>query len=152
MLTSFKQTACLLFSRWPLEIRRLVYHELLVASCIDHPDRLVEDRISTLIITRAQKAMYKLGIDTTVLRTCRQIYIEALPMLYGDNKFVFFSASALEVFRDKGLVGIPRKFSLFMLQRTRTKVFENSRRQMRRLQRSLIQLRPKPSRSAIADT
>lgn len=122
-----QQTACLLFSRWPLEIRRLVYHELLVASCIDHPDRLVEDRISTLIITKAQKAMYKLGIDTAVLRACRQIYIEALPMLYGDNNFVFFSASALEVFRDKGLVGMPRKSSLLVLRHTLTKVFENYR-------------------------
>lgn len=107
MLTSLKQTACLLFSKWPLEIRRLVYHELMVASFIDHPDRLVNDRLTTLVTSKAQRALYKLGIDATVLRTCRLIYIEALSMLYGENNFVFFSASALDLFRDKGLVGTP---------------------------------------------
>lgn len=93
----------------------------MVVSFSNHPDRLVDDRLTTLVTSKAQRALYKLGIDTTVLRTCRQIYIEALPMLYGDNKFVFFSASALDLFRDKGLVGIPRKYSLHVLRCTRTK-------------------------------
>lgn len=81
-----------------------------MVSFINHPDRLVDDRLTTLVTSKAQRAKYKLGIDTTVLRTCRQIYIEALAMLYGENNYVFFSSSALDLFRDKGLVGIPRKY------------------------------------------
>lgn len=117
-LTSSMQKACLLFSRWPLEIRRLVYHELMVVASIDHPDRLVDDRLTTLVTSKAQKALYKLGIDATVLRTCRLIYIEALPMLYGENNFVFFSVLALSLFRDKGLVSMPCKYSLLLPRRT----------------------------------
>jgi len=87
----------------------------MVVSYINNPDRLVEDRLTTLVTSKAQRALYKTGIDTTVLRTCRQVYMEALPMLYGENNFVFFSPSALDLFRNKGLVGIPGMFSLFVL-------------------------------------
>ena len=59
-----------------------------------------------LVISSAHKVAKKVGIDATVLRTCYSVYNEALPMLYGENKFTFYSPSALEVFRDKGLVEI----------------------------------------------
>lgn len=124
----------------------------MVVSFINDPDRFVDDRLTTLVTSKAQRALYKLGIDTTVLRTCRQIYIEALPMLYGDNNFVFFSASALDLFRDKGLVGIPRKCSLLVLRCTRTKAHIQLRREMRYHQRPLVQFRTKPTRSATVNT
>jgi len=92
----------------------------MVVNYINHPDRLVYDRLTTLVTSKAQRVLYKLSVDTTVLRTCRQIYFEALPILYEENYFVFFSPQALDMFRDKGLIGIPRKYLLIVLQRTYT--------------------------------
>lgn len=37
-------------------------------------------------------------IDATILRTCRSIYHEALPMLYQKNNFTFFSPHGIESF------------------------------------------------------
>ena len=44
-----------------------------------------------------------LAIDATVLRTCRQMYAETLPILYGDNTFFFNTVYALNTFRKEGL-------------------------------------------------
>ena len=83
-----------------------MYRELVVVGPINHPEQLVEDRLVILVISSAQKVAKKMGIDATVLRTCYSVYNEALPMLYGENNFTFFSPSALELFRDKGLVEV----------------------------------------------
>lgn len=46
-------------------------------------------------------------IDAAILRTCRQIYSETLPILYGQNTFEFSSANAIRSFQSKSLVGYP---------------------------------------------
>ena len=54
------------------------------------------------------------GLDATVLRSCRLIYSEALPILYGQNTFEFASANAVSDFQSKGLIGYPHgRSSLF---------------------------------------
>lgn len=45
-----------------------------------------------------------LGLHARILRTSRQIYQEALPVLYGENVFAFLSSDSLEAFQSKGLV------------------------------------------------
>ena len=47
-------------------------------------------------------------IDAALLRTCRMIYSEALPMLYGLNTFQFSSGSSLRHFQNQGLSGYPQ--------------------------------------------
>lgn len=46
-------------------------------------------------------------IDSAILRTCRIIYSEALPILYGQNTFEFSSANAIRSFQSKSLIGYP---------------------------------------------
>lgn len=46
-------------------------------------------------------------IDAAILRTCRLIYNEALPILYGYNTFEFSSANAIRSFQSKSLIGYP---------------------------------------------
>ena len=47
------------------------------------------------------------NIDATILRTCRMIYNEALPILYGQNTFSFSSANSIRYFQSKSLIGYP---------------------------------------------
>ena len=42
-------------------------------------------------------------ISATLLRTCRTIYKEALPILYGRNVFNFSSPAAIRNFRNSGI-------------------------------------------------
>lgn len=46
-------------------------------------------------------------VDSAVLRTCRAIYSEALPILYGQNTFEFSSANAIRSFQSRSLIGYP---------------------------------------------
>lgn len=46
-------------------------------------------------------------IDAALLRTCRLIYSEALPILYGQNTFEFSSANSIRSFQSKSLIGYP---------------------------------------------
>ena len=43
-------------------------------------------------------------MDATILRTCRRIYQEALPMLYGDNLFQFYTPAELNLFKTHGII------------------------------------------------
>lgn len=43
-------------------------------------------------------------IDATILRTCRRIYQEALPVLYGDNLFQFYTPLELNLFKTHGIM------------------------------------------------
>ena len=110
MLISSKEQSCAFLIKWPLEIRRLVYHELVVVGSIRHPDELVEAKMTDLVVSNATS---RLGIDANILRTCRRIYNETLPMLYGENNFIFRTPSAIETFRDRGLVIVPRMYWLY---------------------------------------
>lgn len=46
-------------------------------------------------------------IDAAILRTCRLVYSEALPILYGQNIFEFSSANSIRSFQSKSLIGYP---------------------------------------------
>ena len=46
----------------------------------------------------------RIGIDAALMRTCRRVYAETLPVLYGENIFQFKSVELLKKFRNTGLV------------------------------------------------
>ena len=46
-------------------------------------------------------------IDAAILRTCRLIYTEALPILYGSNVFQFDCATNIRSFQSKNLTSFP---------------------------------------------
>jgi len=83
----------------------MVYRLLLVTTEIDNPSQLVNEKLRSLIIPASHPRLVILSvIDATVLRTCRRIYEEALPILYGDNTYKFSIATSLEVFKGEGLI------------------------------------------------
>ena len=45
------------------------------------------------------------GLEPAILRTCRSIYLQALPILYGNNTFSFDSRESLNEFTHGGLSG-----------------------------------------------
>ena len=102
---------CPLFRKWPFEIREMVYKNLLFAGCIEHPDKLVNDKLKTFVRKESDRSFSHLGIDSTILQTCRRIHDEALPVLYAHNRFMFDDPVAIEVFRQKGLVKVLCKSS-----------------------------------------
>lgn len=93
-----------LFATLPAEVRQMVYGWLLVTSRIDDPSQLVNEKMRSLIIPASHPRLVILSIDATVLRTCRRIYEEALPLLYGDNTYKFSTATSLETFKGEGLI------------------------------------------------
>ena len=108
-LEDTKPDPCPLFGKWPLEIREMVYSLLLVAGRIDYPGKLIEKRFTRLIYKEGRRPCGALGIDWTILQTCRRIYNEALPILYGRNNFVFDSPQSIDVFRQQSLVEMSGK-------------------------------------------
>ena len=93
---------CLLFSMLPLEVRRLIYKHLLVSTdVITKSHNLISWSQSPLMNDRARI----LDIDAVLIRTCRQIYNETMPILYGENIFIFERADEVSAFRDHGRLG-----------------------------------------------
>ncbi|KAL8656499.1 MAG: hypothetical protein Q9210_000214 [Variospora velana] len=79
----------------PLEIKQMVYRELLVSSAnIKKPHRLVCNKRS-IMLDSVQPVK---DIDSRILRVCRSIYAEALPILYGQNIFEFAKPRKLRDF------------------------------------------------------
>ncbi|KAL9596948.1 MAG: hypothetical protein Q9219_005459 [cf. Caloplaca sp. 3 TL-2023] len=74
------------FQSLPVEIKDMIYRQLLVSSStIKKPHRLVcSGRMVMVDSIQPIK-----DIDSTILRVCRSIYHEALPVLYGQNTFEF---------------------------------------------------------------
>lgn len=87
----------------PAEIRLLVYKQLLCSSKIVRGGDLVEDKRTAIVVSDDRPSATALDIDATILRTCRQIYNEALPILYQDNWFGFSEVRLLRTFRTKNL-------------------------------------------------
>ena len=83
----------LFFNALPLEIRRKVYSHLLVTTSISGRCIALKSRRKTRRQNYLCHHPHALGphldLDARVLRTCRQMYDEGLPMLYGENHFVF---------------------------------------------------------------
>ncbi|KAL8717685.1 MAG: hypothetical protein Q9225_005093 [Loekoesia sp. 1 TL-2023] len=74
------------FLTLPPEIKNMIYRELLVSSApIKKPHKLVCAK-RNIMLDSFQPVK---DIDSTILRVCRSIYDEALPVLYGQNTFEF---------------------------------------------------------------
>ncbi|KAI4171748.1 MAG: hypothetical protein LQ343_003999 [Gyalolechia ehrenbergii] len=92
------ETPCSLpssFQTLPLEIKHMIYRELLVSSApIKKPHRLVCSKRNVMLDSLQPVK----DIDSTILRVCRSIYDEALPVLYGHNTFEFAKPRKLRDF------------------------------------------------------
>ena len=98
------QSQCPLFSVVPVEIRHMIFHHLLAtAEPIEKPHKHLGSKETALLDNYNPIPQ----IDSTILRTCRVIYSEALPILYGQNTFEFSSANAIRSFQSKSLIGYP---------------------------------------------
>lgn len=83
------------FQALPLEIRHMIYRELLISSApIKKPHRLVCHKRNVML----DSIQPIKDIDSTILRVCRSIYDEALPVLYGHNTFEFAKPRKLQDF------------------------------------------------------
>ena len=92
------------FKTLPLEVRIIIYRYILTTSTIIRKAAdLVEQTTIGLIAPDESDTSIILDIDATVLRTCRQMYAETLPILYGGSTFCFTNVSALDTFRKEGL-------------------------------------------------
>lgn len=87
------------FSRLPSEIRLQIYEELLKT------DKLISGA-HILVSTREaimEHECPRIGIHCGILYTCRELYNEALPTLYGKNGFLFYDPAHLKTFAHSGL-------------------------------------------------
>ncbi|KAI4125029.1 MAG: hypothetical protein LQ338_004494 [Usnochroma carphineum] len=83
------------FQILPLEIKHMIYRQLLVsAEPIKKPHKLVCNKRS-IMLDSIQPVR---DIDSSILRACRSIYHEALPVLYGQNTFEFAKPRKLRDF------------------------------------------------------
>lgn len=98
------QDQCPLFSTIPPEIKRMIYYELLVSKKpISGVDKLLGTKRAILLAD-----YHPIGdIDSTIMQTCRRIYQEALPILYGQNTFEFSSAMGIRRFKEDSLRQYP---------------------------------------------
>ena len=103
-VTPKDQDECPLFFAIPVEIRHMIYHHILTTlEPIEKAHKHLGSKDTALLDN------YKPipNIDATILRTCRMIYNEALPILYGQNTFTFSSANSIRSFQSKSLIGYP---------------------------------------------
>jgi hypothetical protein len=80
----------------------MIYQKLLVsASRIEHvSDRLALKRIKQKLLDTYTPVA---DVESTILQTCRAIYDEALPILYGFNLFCFSGPRDMATFSSAGL-------------------------------------------------
>ena len=97
------------FLEIPTEILDTIFQELLEYS---KPIHEAHKLLGTERVLESRNPQIK-GLEPAILRTCRSIYLQALPILYGNNTFKFDSGKSLTVFAHKGLDG------QFALQNTR---------------------------------
>ena len=82
----------------------MIFHHLLTtAEPIEKPHKHLGSKETALLDNYKPIPQ----IDSAILRTCRMIYSEALPILYGQNTFEFSSANAIRSFQSKSLIGYP---------------------------------------------
>jgi hypothetical protein len=87
----------------PVELRQQIYRELLESPRSIRGGDLVEEKATALVVSDVRHAHQILAIDATILRTCRKVYEEALPVLYQVNHFGFRDVRSLRAFRSGGL-------------------------------------------------
>lgn len=85
---------CPLFTKLPAEVRGMIYHHVLVSSeyITDAHDLL---GYKTIVASNHHPI---LDIDSNLMRTCRLIYEETSPVLYGRNIFEFRSSESMKIF------------------------------------------------------
>lgn len=82
----------------------MIFHHLLTtADPIEKPHKHLGSKETALLDNYKPIPQ----IDSAILRTCRLIYAEALPILYGQNTFEFSSANAIRSFQSKSLISYP---------------------------------------------
>ena len=94
---------CPFFQLPPLELRHLIYRQLLRAKKVIRGGELVEDKRTAVVVSDDPHPAFNLGIDATFFRTCRKMYCEALQILYEENWFGFSEVRMLKAFRTAGL-------------------------------------------------
>lgn len=107
------QKRCPLLYAIPPEIRCMIYSHLLVSADpinSEQANKLIGDKRSVLLSDHNPIS----GISATLLRTCRKVYNEALPILYGRNVFIFSRPKAIDNFRDSGIDGFTRGRHIFV--------------------------------------
>lgn len=102
------------FLSLPPEVRVQIYGHLLIHSSSIKPQLLRAPEYYSGI-QRAQRALSNLrsqpvrdfSPESAILRTCRQVYLEAMPVLYGENTFSY--SCAMSIFNDEDYlkVGFP---------------------------------------------
>lgn len=97
------------FNKLPFEIRSLIYRYILTTSVTLDAGARIEQMVLSLTMTDIIDTSYSL-IDSTVMRTCRRMYNETLPVLYGENRFRFSKLEHLEAFQKEGLKQTQCKF------------------------------------------
>lgn len=91
---------CHLLDRLAAEIRAMIYEELLLSPVlICNAHKLIGPKRSLILQSNKPIA----NVDSTFLRTCRKIYNEARPILYGSNWFGWTKITHLENFAYDGL-------------------------------------------------
>ncbi|KAL8847304.1 MAG: hypothetical protein Q9221_007649 [Calogaya cf. arnoldii] len=101
------------------EIHHQVYRYLLTTpAAITKPGSLVRRPIYIGVDKRRVT-----GLDARILRVSRQIYIEALPVLYSDNVFAFRNFDCLKEFQSKGLAPA---YTTYLGRLTRNPIFIDS--------------------------
>ena len=98
--TSSKESSCAFLAKLPIEIRIMVYQELLIsASPIQDAHELFGPKKSFMKYDDKPRIP---NLDSRVLRTCKQIYNEARPILYGENWFRFVRLYNISAFARDG--------------------------------------------------
>lgn len=93
-------------AKLPVELRRQIYHELLESPRSIRGGELVEEKAMTIVIRDIRQPHQLLAIDARILRTCREVYEEALPILYQFNHIGFRDVRSLRAFRSGGLTHV----------------------------------------------
>ena len=99
---------CMFFSKLPPEIRALIYLRVLTTTALLNAGAEIE-KVAYTLTTDDNDPSHTSDIDSAVMRTCRKMYQETLPVLYGENKFVFRRPEDLEAFRTGSLDTTGRK-------------------------------------------
>lgn len=84
-----------LFGKLPFELRTTVWEVTLISDYIVTAHTFIAPYKSILVNTNPPVG----DIDAAILRTCRAIYHEALPLLYDSTLFLFRSVTEIENFR-----------------------------------------------------
>ena len=97
--TQIAVKSCPLFTKIPVEIRDMIYRRLLISS---EPILRAHELIGYKTIVAGNHHPIS-DLDSRLMMTCRAVYDETLPILYGNNTFEFHSPTAMSLFADSGI-------------------------------------------------